>query len=418
MTIASSTNKHVYAGNGVTTEWPFTFSYDDSGDIKLYLTDADGTISEITTNYTLDTANSEVVYPSVASGLPALTASQKITIIRESSQTQEVDLKNQGPFAAEVIEQALDKLTMMVQDQAETLARTVKFPIDETPAATDTEEFLSDVQAGVSLAQTSATAASASAAAALVSQNAAAQSAIDASASKDSASLSAASASASLAAMTASAITALTGDVTASGPGSVAATIAAKAVTATKVGSGAATSGWVLTADGAGGASFAAATGGVSFPIDGGTASSTQQITMPGAATATLNALTRKAGNLYYNTTTKQLVMDNGTTLIPLEGLVTSNFTGTQITPVAAHDQKFRYTGVSAQVLTSIDNGSVSDGQHIMVLGTSDTNTITISDSASNVLTNGPWVGGLGSMIEFMYDASLALYVEMGRNFI
>lgn len=147
MTIASNTNKHVYSGNGVTTEWPFTFSYDDSGDITLYLTDTDGTISEITTNYTLDTANSEVVYPSVASGLPALTASQKITIIRASSQTQEVDLKNQGPFAAEVIEQALDKLTMMVQDQAETLARTVKFPIDETPASTETDAFLSEIEA-------------------------------------------------------------------------------------------------------------------------------------------------------------------------------------------------------------------------------------------------------------------------------
>lgn len=59
-----------------------------------------------------------------------------------------------------------------------------------------------------------------------------------------------------------SAITALTGDVTATGPGSVAATIGAKKVLAAMLGSGAATMGWVLTADGIGGAAYQAASGG------------------------------------------------------------------------------------------------------------------------------------------------------------
>lgn len=49
--------------------------------------------------------------------------------------------------------------------------------------------------------------------------------------------------------------------------------------------------------------------------IDGGTASNTSRITVPKAATATLNALTRKAGTLVFDTTTSEFKGDDGTTL-------------------------------------------------------------------------------------------------------
>lgn len=49
--------------------------------------------------------------------------------------------------------------------------------------------------------------------------------------------------------------------------------------------------------------------------IDGGVASDTRRITLPSANTATLNALTRKAGTLVYNTTTSKPMFDDGATL-------------------------------------------------------------------------------------------------------
>lgn len=49
--------------------------------------------------------------------------------------------------------------------------------------------------------------------------------------------------------------------------------------------------------------------------IDGGTASNTNRLTLGSAATATLAALTRKLGNLFIDSTTKEVKFDDGTTL-------------------------------------------------------------------------------------------------------
>lgn len=148
----------------------------------------------------------------------------------------------------------------------------------------------------------------------------------------------------------------------------------------------------------------------------GGTASNTVGLVLPSGTTAGLNALTRVAGRIYYNTSTNAINYDNGSTLLALEGVTSTNFTSNSITPVGANDQRFRYTAGSSQVMTQIDNGAVTDGQHIWIMGTSDTNTCTINDSTTNVKVNGPWVGYLGSLIEFMYDSGLALYIEVSRN--
>lgn len=75
-----------------------------------------------------------------------------------------------------------------------------------------------------------------------------------------------------------------------------------------------------------------------SADIDGSTAANTSRITLPKAATATLNALTRKQGTLVYDTTTGEVKFDDGATLTalaaatPVSGTYTptvSNKTGT-----------------------------------------------------------------------------------------
>jgi len=53
---------------------------------------------------------------------------------------------------------------------------------------------------------------------------------------------------------------------------------------------------------------------------DGGTASNTSRITVPKNTTTNLNGLTRKEATLVYDTTTSEMKVDNGSTLLPLGG--------------------------------------------------------------------------------------------------
>jgi hypothetical protein len=210
MTVAASGNKNVYNGDGVTTHWSYTFPIINDTDIHVYLTDLSGTVSEVTSNFTVDSNNTRVVYPSVVSGLPPLPSGWKITLIRQEPQTQGVDLRNQGSLNAEVLEQAFDKATLIIQDQQETLSRCVKYPVDQSPSDSTTATFLSTIEADKAAAGASATAAAASATSASASQTAAAGSATAAAASASSASTSASSASTSATSATSSASSAST----------------------------------------------------------------------------------------------------------------------------------------------------------------------------------------------------------------
>lgn len=174
MTVSLTTTKHVYNGDGVTVNWPYTFPIIASTDIVVYKTASDGSISLVASGYTVNTGSNTVTYPN--SGSP-LAVGEKVTLIREVPLTQLTDYQNNGAFNAETLESALDKVTLIGQQLNEALSRSVKFPVDETPTQDDTDEFLSDVQASQSAAATSATAAAASASAAATSASAAATSA-------------------------------------------------------------------------------------------------------------------------------------------------------------------------------------------------------------------------------------------------
>jgi len=116
MTVPAGSIKHVYNGNGVTRNWDFTFPIytDDGSDIALYKTATDGTITEITSDCTVDVVASHVVYPTVASGLPLLATGEKITLLRSETLSQDSDWKNQGPFNAEGVESVADKIMMIL----------------------------------------------------------------------------------------------------------------------------------------------------------------------------------------------------------------------------------------------------------------------------------------------------------------
>ena len=124
MTVQNTVVKNVYAGNGSTTVFPYTFALntDDGQYVQVLVTDAEGVESE-TTNFTIDTDARSVTYPAVGDPLEA---GRKLVLLRVLPNVQELNLESQGPFFAEDIEAELDRQVMMIQQLKEVTDRCVK----------------------------------------------------------------------------------------------------------------------------------------------------------------------------------------------------------------------------------------------------------------------------------------------------
>lgn len=92
-------------------------------------------------------------------------------------------------------------------------------------------------------------------------------------------------------------------------------------------------------------------------------------------------------------------------------------FSGTTITLVDKTSTLFVYNGGSSQTLGTI-TGTKAVGDVITVMGSSDTNTITIdnNDVSSGWLLNGSAVLGRGQSIRLQWSSTLVRWVEVSRN--
>jgi hypothetical protein len=89
-------------------------------------------------------------------------------------------------------------------------------------------------------------------------------------------------------------------------------------------------------------------------------------------------------------------------------------FTNTSITATSHYNQSWRYTGTSAQTFTAFTITALPDGGRITIIGTSDTNTITIPPSATGIVyQNGTKILGLGESVTYEKVASLSGLVEV-----
>ena len=138
MTITNTDRTVTATGNGATTEWPFTFKIPDAASANVVTTVvATGVQSVIdSADYTIsgldDDNGGEVVYPTVASGDPALTSATSITIYRSVPQTQEVAVSNQTRYDAGVVSGVWDRLTMMIQDLSGDSLLALSYPQGDT----------------------------------------------------------------------------------------------------------------------------------------------------------------------------------------------------------------------------------------------------------------------------------------------
>jgi len=125
MTVAVTSNKVIFVGNGSTTVFAIPFEFTADSQITAYLRDnsvtpSTETLQVIVTNYTISGSNLTMVVA------PAST--EELLIRRDVVQSQATDYINTGSFPAETHETALDKLTFLTQQLEEITTRALVLP--------------------------------------------------------------------------------------------------------------------------------------------------------------------------------------------------------------------------------------------------------------------------------------------------
>jgi len=132
MTISTTSNRKDYVATGGQTVFPYDFLILADSDLKVY---QEGTLLTLTTHYTVSGAGS----PSGGNVtlVTGATVSDEIVIIRDMAITQATDYVENDPFPAEVHEDTVDKLTMIVQQFNEQLGRAIKLAVTSTLSEID-----------------------------------------------------------------------------------------------------------------------------------------------------------------------------------------------------------------------------------------------------------------------------------------
>lgn len=147
MAISNTINRITYQGDGITQIWGFGFPIVDASNIEVWVSINGADSYEATDGtFIVNTTGAHVTYPLI--GQTPLTVDDQITIIRILPLTQEIVFTNQGRTQAELIEEGLDRLTMIAQQQQEILSRSLTFSVNGG-GTTSLDELLSQMQDAV-----------------------------------------------------------------------------------------------------------------------------------------------------------------------------------------------------------------------------------------------------------------------------
>ena len=122
MTISTTTSRWEGVGNGSTTVFPYNNKIFDATDLRVYL---DGVLQTLTTHYTVSGAGSEGGGNVTFVSAPASAVS--VVIVRAVANTQLIDYPATGAFPSVATENGLDRRTIISQQHAGTLARSIQY---------------------------------------------------------------------------------------------------------------------------------------------------------------------------------------------------------------------------------------------------------------------------------------------------
>lgn len=137
MTVQTTTSRADYTGNGSTTAFTVPFYFLDSTHIQVLRTQlSTGVVTTLalTTDYTV--AGAGVAAGGTITCLVAPTTDQKISILRNVPLTQLIHYVPNDPFPAATHEQALDQLTMGMQQLNEAVGRSLLLSANTTGIST------------------------------------------------------------------------------------------------------------------------------------------------------------------------------------------------------------------------------------------------------------------------------------------
>ena len=146
MTLTYSQAKVVYQGDGETTQWAIPFPYLQTADLQVVRIGADGTESVLSGDFTVDTDLNVLLYPMEGSQTLPLAEGEKLLLRRRTPLTQQAAFGAQQSFDPAVLEAGYDKAMMIAQEQAEELARAVRFPASSAGIQTDAAHYLQELQ--------------------------------------------------------------------------------------------------------------------------------------------------------------------------------------------------------------------------------------------------------------------------------
>lgn len=143
MTISTETRKVLFSCNGSTYEFPFTFPIIADDDLVVEVRNSAGVIQTLvlTTDYEVSGENglfnnggliTTVTYAGGARATYTWSSDYLLTAYRVTPLTQEADYERNKSFNQDILEQNLDKLTMIAQEIAETLSRAITIPISDS----------------------------------------------------------------------------------------------------------------------------------------------------------------------------------------------------------------------------------------------------------------------------------------------
>jgi hypothetical protein len=146
MTISSENRKAgPFSGNGVTTAFPFAFKVFSTDEVYVVQADDDGIESVLVLNsdYTVAINPNQNTNPGGTVTLStALPDDFTMVVTSDIEYLQPTDLTNQGGFYPNVINNALDRLTILVQQLREDVSRSAKLPITN---AADADSLVADI---------------------------------------------------------------------------------------------------------------------------------------------------------------------------------------------------------------------------------------------------------------------------------
>jgi len=137
LTVSTTTSKLSYAGNGSTVAFAVNFYFLQTNHIKVVLRAADGTETVQTLGTDYNVTGAGVSSGGTVTMTVAPASGQTLVIARNVPQTQLVDYQPNDPFPAQTHEQALDQLTMEVQQLQEQINRAIKLSLTNTMTSTE-----------------------------------------------------------------------------------------------------------------------------------------------------------------------------------------------------------------------------------------------------------------------------------------